>query len=385
MKDNLAVLELGFTYPLPERRLQAFMERHRRLVVLEEGEPVLERELRELAQRLELSVEIVGKLDHAADAAFVRVGVSGLPRFGEYETATVRAALAKALEMDHVAPAPHPAAVEAAADNLPLRPPNLCAGCSHRSLYYAVREEFGDDAVYSSDIGCYTLGLQPPLNAADFLFCMGSSVSSGCGMARFDPRPVLAFIGDSTFFHSGVTGLINAVFNNHNLIVVVLDNRTTAMTGHQPHPGVDETIVGPNESKVDIEALCRAVGVEHMRTVNPNKLSACLTALRDLRQQSGVRVLIAREPCVLYARRALGQKPAVTAEVAAQGGAVDACVEKLACPAFYRDAADAAGESGDHAVRVDETLCTGCMVCGQVVKEAAASADDGAIKARKRG
>ena len=154
--------------------------------------------------------------------------------FGEYSTGAVARALAAVLGKE-------PVSVSGSAidvSRLPGRPPNLCAGCSHRAMYYAVRKVFGDEAVYSSDIGCYTLGMVPPLRAADFLFCMGSSVSAGSGFAMVSDRPVVGFIGDSTFFHSGMTGLANAVFNKHDVLLVILDNGTTAMTGHQPNPGV---------------------------------------------------------------------------------------------------------------------------------------------------
>ncbi|MFW5733696.1 MAG: indolepyruvate ferredoxin oxidoreductase subunit alpha [Oceanidesulfovibrio sp.] len=368
--DQVRVLELGLTYPLPEKKIAALMGEVQRLLVLEEGEPVLERELRELARRAGVETEVVGKMGGVGED-FTHVGGVGLPRFGEYETSIAANALRKLVDPSFEPSAPVSAGK--AEGELPMRPPNLCAGCSHRSLYYAVRQQFGDDAVYSSDIGCYTLGILPPLSAADFLFCMGSSISGGSGMARFDKRPVIAFIGDSTFFHSGVTGLINAVFNKHELLVVVLDNRTTAMTGHQPHPGVDATLAGVNEAMVDIEAVCRAVGVEHVRKVNPNKLNTSIAALKELSELPGVKVLIAEEPCVLFARRALKKKTGVAAEVSEQGPAVEFCLETLACPAFFRE---------DGGVDVDPVQCSGCMVCAQITKE---REDTGAIKARKKG
>lgn len=370
LENSIRVLELGLTYPLPEKRLASLLGGVKKLLVLEEGEPVLEREIRELAKRAGLDAEVLGKMSGVGHD-FEHEGGIGLPRYGEYETRVAANALQKLVDPSFTPEAPATAAEPV--EGLPMRPPNLCAGCSHRALYYAVRQQFGDNAVYSSDIGCYTLGILPPLSCADFLFCMGSSISGGSGMARFDKRPVLAFIGDSTFFHSGITGLINAVFNKHNVLLVVLDNRTTAMTGHQPNPGVDATLAGENEVKVDIEAVCRAVGVEHVRKVNPNKLNASMDALCELAAQPGVKVLIAEEPCVLYARRNMGRKPTVVADVAEQGPAVDACLEALACPAFYREDSD---------VAVDPGQCSGCMVCAQVTKE---SEETGAIKARKKG
>jgi len=355
-KDKVKVFELGMSYPLPEDSLTAFMKDVDALLVLEELEPVLETDLRSLAQRKGLGLKIMGKLEDAP------AGMKQcLPLQGEYSVSSVESALRLAL-----GEAPVQADIHPVEQGLPVRPPNLCPGCSHRGLYYAVRQIFGDDAVYSSDIGCYTLGILPPLSAADFLLCMGSSVSSGGGFAKASGRTVVGFIGDSTFFHSGITGLVNAVFNRHDVLVVILDNKTTAMTGHQPHPGVEQTSLGPNESRVDIETIVRGCGVEHFRRVSPFNLKATFKALEELKEAPGVRVLLAEEACVLFARRTLRKKPGQTAYVAEQGEGVAACVEQLACPAFYRE---------DGRIEVDESQCSGCMVCLQVTKD---------IKARKR-
>jgi indolepyruvate ferredoxin oxidoreductase alpha subunit len=235
----------------------------------------------------------------------------------------------------------------------------------------AVRKVFGYSAVYSSDIGCYTLGILPPLKAADFLICMGSSISAGCGAAKAAGQTVVGFIGDSTFFHSGITGLVNAVFNRHDILVVILDNRTTAMTGHQPNPGVDKTNLGDNPVRVDIEKLVRGLGIDQILKVNPLNQKATLKAIAELKDQKGVRVLIAEEPCPLFARRAYGQKRTQVAYVAgdcalaAQEGSCGDCLNTLACPAFYVE---------DGRMAIDPLLCSGCMLCLQVCTN---------IKARK--
>jgi indolepyruvate ferredoxin oxidoreductase alpha subunit len=255
------------------------------------------------------------------------------------------------------------------------RPPNLCAGCPHRATYVAVRKVYGDNAIYSSDIGCYTLGILPPLKAADFLVCMGSSISAGSGAAKAAGQDVVAFIGDSTFFHSGITGLVNALFNQHNLLVCILDNRTTAMTGHQPNPGVDKTTIGDNLVRIDIEKLLAGLGIEHFRKVNPLNHKATLKAIEELKGLSGVRVLLAEEPCPLFARRAYGKKVTQVAYVA-DGCGPDAvkngtcgtcgdCLDVLACPAFFKK---------DGKVAIDPLLCSGCMLCLQLCPN---------IKARK--
>lgn len=348
-QDRVRVLELGMTWPLPEDLIAEFLSGCDRVLVLEEGAPLLEQDLRALAQHRAIPVAVEGKSDV-------------LTVYGEYSTSAVLRALAAFV--GETAALPAPAEME---KDLPGRPPNLCAGCSHRAVYYAVRKTFGDDAYYSSDIGCYTLGMLPPLRMADFLVCMGSSVSAGSGFAMAADTPVVAFIGDSTFFHSGMTGLANAVFNRHDLLLVVLDNGTTAMTGHQPNPGMLQDMLGESAVHLDIEAVVRGLGVTDVAKVKSYNLRETLKTLEAMKDRRGVRVVIAEEPCVLYARRALKKVSPRIAEVAEQGAEARRCLEELACPAFTRD--------GD-VVGVDETLCAGCMVCLQVAPTA--------FKARKR-
>lgn len=338
-EGRVRVLELGMTWPLPTDLISAFVKKCDRVLILEEGEDLLERDVRTLVQRNDIAVRIEGKNEELTEQ-------------GEYSTTQVLRRLAAYLACP--CPALPTRAVE---PDLPGRPPNLCAGCSHRAVYYAVRKMFGDDAIYSSDIGCYTLGILPPLRTADFLVCMGSSVSAGSGFARATGKQVVGFIGDSTFFHSGMTGLANAVFNNHDILLVILDNGTTAMTGHQPNPGMEQATLGSAAMHLDMEAVVRALGVTECLKVKAFNLKAVSTALANLKDKRGVRVLITEEPCVLYARRQLKKSQPQMAEVVQQGAEALRCLEELACPAFYRE--------GDN-LAVDATLCTGCMVCLQV-------------------
>ncbi|MDR1856189.1 MAG: indolepyruvate ferredoxin oxidoreductase subunit alpha [Desulfovibrio sp.] len=343
IEDSVRILELGATWPLPEKRIRSFLASCDRVLVLEEGDPILERDVRALCQREGLPVSVEGKDE-------------GVTVFGEYSTSLVLRRLAAFLNVPCPVEAPRPPIPD-----LPGRPPNLCPGCSHRAVYLAARRVFGDEPVYSSDIGCYTLGLLPPLRTADFLVCMGSSITAGCGFAKASNRPVVAFIGDSTFFHSGMTGLANAVFNRHNIILVILDNGTTAMTGHQPNPGMDQNMLGDAAVHLDIEAVVKGLGVTQLRKVKAYNLKAVTEALEAFKNAEGVRVLIATEPCVLYARRTLKKRQAAMAVVAKQGAEADACLKELACPAFCRD-----GEN----LAVDATLCSGCMVCLQAAPTA---------------
>jgi indolepyruvate ferredoxin oxidoreductase alpha subunit len=346
---RVKVLELGFTHPLPENLVASFLEGVDKVLVVEELEPILENDIRVLVQTRALKVEIHGK--------------DLLPRFGEFTVSMVEDAVRAVLGE----PAAERAVIEAAPE-LPNRPPNLCAGCPHRASYVATRKVFGDNAIYSSDIGCYTLGIMPPLKSADMLVCMGSSISAGSGLSKATGQTVVAFLGDSTFFHSGMTGLANAVYNQHDILVVILDNKTTAMTGHQPHPGVEKSIMGDNESRVDIEAVVRGLGVPEVRKVNPLNQKKIVAALEELKGMGGVRVLIAEEPCPLFARRAYGKKPVMTAVVTPEYDMAEGVMENVACPAFQQD--------DDCRLTVNEHLCAGCMLCVQQSEN---------IKSRKKG
>ncbi len=340
LEGRFALLELGMTWPLSVDLLGTFMSGCEKILVLEEGEPLLERDVRVMAQKLGFTLPIFGKNEY-------------LTIFGEYSTPLVERALS-----DFVGGRYNPAPIIPATEGLPVRPPNLCPGCSHRAVYYAVRKVFGNDAFYSSDIGCYTLGLLPPLSTADFLFCMGSSVSAGSGFAAASGKQVVAFIGDSTFFHSGITGLVNAVFNRHNIILFILDNGATAMTGHQPNPGVDQEQLGEAALHVDIEGLVRACGVSEVARIKPFNIKKSMQVMEDMKGKSGVRVIIAQEYCVLYARRVLKKSRARVSRVAEQGSETAACLTQLACPAFRQDE--------DGFISVDKNLCGGCMVCLQI-------------------
>ena len=340
--DEVRVLELGMTYPLPAPLIINFLKKVDTVIILEELEPLIENTVRALIQKHGIATDVVGKGAH-------------LPLYGEYSTIIAGDILLRTLNKPLLGHTPCDIP-----EGLPQRPPNLCAGCSHRSTYFAVRKVFGDEAVYSSDIGCYTLGILPPLRAADFLLCMGSSISAGCGTARVSDQPVVAFIGDSTFFHSGMTGLVNAVYNGHDILIVILDNRTTAMTGHQPNPGVDQTKIGDNAHKIDIEAIVRGCGVEHVATVKSFNQNALVKTIEDYKELSGVRVIISREPCVIFKRKVM-RKPLGQVAYVEEGfetsASVHECLTQVGCPAFF---------SNEGAVGIDPDQCTGCMLCVQV-------------------
>ena len=286
LEDKVRVLHLVTTFPLPRQRLAAFVEGVDQALVVEEGDALLEDELRLAASRGGKLLRVFGK----ESGHFSPLGELGPDLVGD--------ALSELLNV------PKTGEATAAVEGLPNRPPILCPSCPHRATFYAVKLAMDREPMYLSDIGCYTLGFLPPLGVGDFFICMGSSASSAGGFAATTDKPVVAFIGDSTFFHSGITGLINSVHNQRDLTLVVLDNSTTGMTGHQPHPGSPI----PPETQVDIAAVARAAGVEHIATIDPLNTKASLRAIRELMLNSGPKLLISRSPCPLYAKKELGQK-----------------------------------------------------------------------------
>jgi indolepyruvate ferredoxin oxidoreductase alpha subunit len=287
---SVRVLKLTSMHPLPGQLVAEFGRACREILVVEETEPFVETEVRALAQRRGLATAIHGK------------GEQWIPRHFELSPDRVRPAIARlaGLEPKTIVPLEPPP--------LPARPPVLCAGCSHRSAYYATRSVTEDDTYHSSDIGCYSLGLGPPLETADSYLCMGGSVTMAMGVSIRNDQPHVAYIGDSTFFHSGLTGLVNAVHNRHDLLLMILDNGTTAMTGHQPHPASEldsEAMRG-----VDIERAVRGLGVDDVTVIDPNDLKASIAAIDAAYHRGGVRVIITRHLCPLFESRIL-RRPAM--------------------------------------------------------------------------
>jgi indolepyruvate ferredoxin oxidoreductase alpha subunit len=317
-----------------------------KVLVVEEGEPVMENAVRAAAQAAGLTVPIKGK------------GAGLFSRLYEFDPAMVRRVIGGYFGV----PVAAPTVVDTSdLPELPQRPPNLCAGCSHRATFYAVAQASqGMETIHATDIGCYTLGFLPPLSMGDFLVCMGSSVGTGCGFSQATDKKVISFIGDSTFFQSGIAGLVNAVFNNHDLTLVILDNGTTAMTGHQPHPGVDMAALGmAGYGRISIEAVVRALGVEHVAVIRPYKVKKSIETLREALAFKGVSVVISQEMCALYAKSLKKQKGKPFAVSDRCKNHRD-CIDRLGCPAFYLD--------GDK-VCIDADQCTGCAVCAQVCPE----------------
>jgi indolepyruvate ferredoxin oxidoreductase, alpha subunit len=344
--NDTAILRLGFSYPMPHDIILKFLNSVEKVLVVEELEPIMENEIRSIAQSHGIHISIKGK------------GGELFTRLYEFDPGLVRKTIAYYFGVNDSSP------VKIDSTNipdLPGRPPNLCPGCPHRAMYYSIKKVYGEDTIYPSDIGCYTLGVLPPLSMADIVICMGASAGSACGISAATDQKVVAFIGDSTFFHSGIAPLINAVHNKHKFTLVILDNGTTAMTGHQPHPGVDTDPLGVKTKQISIESVVRGCGVEHVEVVNPLQIKKSISAAQASKDFDGVSVIISKEICPLYAKsikRAKKTRPFYVNQDKCTHH-MD-CINYLACPAMYID---------NGKTMINQNLCIGCAVCAQVCPE----------------
>lgn len=279
-----SMLKLGMTHPLPEKKIGEFLKNHKRVIIVEELEPFLEVQIKAIAQDYAPNVQIFGKTSRPY-----------FPRKGELSTRSVLLGLSEILDrkspIDFKAIDAKSAAMS---KELPSRPPVLCPGCPHRASFYVIRRVGGEEAVYPTDIGCYALGIAPPLNVGDLLICMGSSISTAQGISRTTNRKTIAIVGDSTFFHAALPGLVNAVYNNARVVLAVLDNQTTAMTGNQPHPGTGMTGMGAVSQRISIERVAEGIGVKYVRVVNPFRIKESEAVLKEALDQSGPSVVVFR-------------------------------------------------------------------------------------------
>ncbi len=340
-----SILKLGLAYPLPQKTIREFASRFHRLYIVEELEPFLEESLKAMG------IDVVGK--------------ARIPRDGELDPTLVGESLSELIEMDTgikhggwSPPVPH--AHVPAESELPGRPPVMCPGCPHRGLFYALNR---NKAVVSSDIGCYTLSVMPPLAGIDSQVCMGASVGMALGKERAfassevnaeKAGKVVCVLGDSTFIHGGITGIIDMVYNKTISTIVILDNRTTAMTGFQEHPGTGRTIMGEETRALDLVELCKAVGVESVRVVDPWDLERTEAAIREEMESPRTSVIISLRACVMREQRG-----GVFYRVEAEDCTGCKLCLRLGCPALVMR-----GET----VVVQEDLCVGCSMCAQVCR-----------------
>ncbi|RDV84328.1 indolepyruvate ferredoxin oxidoreductase subunit alpha [Ammonifex thiophilus] len=331
-----SVLKLGLSYPLPLKLVRQFAREVQRVIVVEELEPFLEEQI------LAAGIRVQGK--------------DLVPRTGELSPARLAWGLSRDEDLARLAEE-YGTVFNFPPDEekLPVRPPVLCPGCPHRGVFYVLKKM---KLVVTGDIGCYTLGGLPPLGAMDTCICMGASIGMAHGLVKADPElsgRTVAVIGDSTFFHTGLPALANLVYNRGAAAVIVLDNRTTAMTGHQDHPGTGRTARGEETVALDAAEVARALGAEYVEVVDPYDLQAVRRAVEQALRSSSPAVVVARRPCVLLTRPS--PRPLPYREEVCRGCGL--CLE-LGCPAL------ALKDRKERKIAVDPLLCVGCGLCAQV-------------------
>ncbi len=332
LQAQVKVFKVGTPYPLPGAKAEEFLSGLEQVLVFEELDPVLEEELAMLCASTGKNTKILGKKS------------GNLPFAGEYTFELVYEALAKFLGLQT------DAAPKAALPELPVRQPVLCAGCPHRASFYAVKMAMkGQKAVFTGDIGCYTLGNAKPLEMVDTCLCMGAGITVAQGIKRTEPgTQCIAFIGDSTFFHTGIPGIVNAVYNKTDITIVILDNSTTAMTGHQPHPGIGRTMMDSISEKIDIYGVVKACGVKHIARGNPLDLKNSVELIKEAADFKGPSVVIFEAPCIALF------KPVVKNTVGENCRKCKKCITEIGCPAI---------STSDGNVVIEPSLCYGCGLC----------------------
>lgn len=335
---EIKLIKIGTPYPLPETFLLRALEGVSEVLCFEELSPYIEENLLKLIGKHHLDIEVRGKL------------TGDVPPSGENDADNARRIIRCFFGIDtedskaELLNAPKP----------PVRPPVLCAGCPHRASFYAVKQAMkGKKAYFCGDIGCYTLGNAMPLDMVDTCLCMGAGITMAQGFNHMDSDAVaISFTGDSTFFASGITGVVNAVYNSADMIVCVLDNSTTAMTGHQPHPGTGRNLMSNRVEKISIEKILLAAGVKKVVTVNPLELDKAVEAVKECAKLKGVKAVIFKSPCVAIVKP--DKKMAVKSDKCV--GCLR-CIKELGCPAL--------SVSEGKAV-INENLCTGCGLCAKL-------------------
>lgn len=331
---DVTLLKSGAVFPPPDQLYIEFLQRIEKVLVLEELDPVIEEQLFHIMAVKKILRPIRGKLDGfvvpAGELRFENT-LKIIEKFIGREF--------KGSEKKYVM-------------DLPPRPPVLCAGCPHRASFYAVKKAMrGKKSIFCGDIGCYTLGNGKPLEMTDTCLCMGGGITVAQGIKKAEPDTnVFAFIGDSTFFASGMTGLANAVYNGTNIHVIVLDNSTTAMTGHQPHPGIGRTIMNTSSPKIDICSVAKALGVEFVKKVNPFDFERAVKTVREASKKKSVSVIIFEAPCAALVR---SNNVCVVEDCTG----CKKCIREIGCPALTVK---------DRKVEINPALCNGCGLCANV-------------------
>ncbi|PIP13195.1 MAG: indolepyruvate ferredoxin oxidoreductase subunit alpha [bacterium (Candidatus Stahlbacteria) CG23_combo_of_CG06-09_8_20_14_all_34_7] len=327
---DASVLKISLTWPLPERLIKEFANNVKKLYVVEENDPFIETEVKAMG------INIIGK--------------EIIPIVGELNTRIIKESFNQVEKYN----------LKETKEKSPARPPALCPGCPHTSVFYAINKL---KLIATGDIGCYTLGALPPLNAMDTCVDMGASITNALGLEYSlrgrDKRKIVAVIGDSTFFHSGITGLIDLVYNKGTSTVIILDNSITAMTGHQDNPGTGKTLMGEDAHRFDIEKLVRGLGIEDVFVVDTYNLNEVISLIKSETEREKASVIIAKRPCVLLPE--MQKKKFEKYEIDEDKCTGCQMCVKLGCPAISFDKAK-------KKAYINETICVGCSLCYQICK-----------------
>ncbi len=336
-RDDVRLIRVATAFPFPEDFILNALDGVKEALCVEELSPYIEEQILKTAGRHRLDITVHGKLD------------GSVPHNGENSVE-----LSEKILGNYLGNTAKERIDLSGAPALPARPPVLCAGCPHRASFYAVKQAMkGRKAFFCGDIGCYTLGNAMPLDMVDTCLCMGAGITMAQGFSHTDKDAVcFAFTGDSTFFASGMTGVVNAVYNEADIILCVLDNSTTAMTGHQPHPGTGRNMAGNIVEKVDIAKVLEGAGVRKIITVNPLNLEESINAVRECADEKGVKAIIFKSPCIAIT------KPSGRCSVDPEKCVnCKKCIREIGCPALI---------TLDGNVTIDGNLCTGCGLCSQI-------------------
>ncbi len=356
---NARILRVATPFPFPEKLALDFLDGLDEVLCIEELDPVIERAITFVCGKFGTRMKIRGKM------------TGDIPPAGENSPAVIAAALEAFLGPAAAAEAP---AVLPEPPALPIRPPVLCAGCPHRASFYAVKAAMrGRKTIYCGDIGCYTLGNAAPLDMCDTCLCMGAGIGIAQGVGRIEPETAcFAFVGDSTFFASGITGVVNAFYNQAKMTLVVLDNSTTAMTGHQPHPGTGRTMMGQVVEKVSIEEVLRAIGLKTVETADPLDFPRAVETVKRVVDEPGVKAIVFRSPCIALS------KPTGRSQVDSSACiGCRKCIREIGCPALVL-------APDGRKVCIDASLCTGCTLCEQICPAHAIASDCRIVESSNR-
>ncbi len=336
------ILKLGIVYPLPEKIIINFLKKHDEIKILEELDDFSEEKIKSIAFDNKIEVNIHGK-KNIDDWV------------GEYTPDKVYNVLRKT--WPNILP---PVQEKFEELKIPSRPPQMCPGCGHRSAFYAIKKALSNSDITVADIGCHTLGYLPPYNIGEVLLCMGHSCGTAAGLSLFNKeRKVVAFLGDSTFFHAGLPGIVNGVFNSHNFTLIIMENGTTAMTGHQDHPGTGKNF-RQQVDKLPIKEVLKGLGVKSIREIDTYNQSKLTQFVKEAMEEEGFSVVIAKHPCMLKLTRENKRKGVKKPEAVFIGENCNKkyeCISEFACPTFQINE--------DSSVWVQEDLCIGDRSCVQ--------------------